>query len=151
MRMSDWSSDVCSADRIATLAIDDYARAAPLASGGAEAAARHAAHQLSGDMGTLQLVFAVLSYNAPLGVLAIVVALVIGYGIGIGAPLLFMTLGLVMGLFAVGYTALSRYLPHPGAFYSYITVGLGRPPGLGLSFVAMVSYTAAMVGLPILH
>src|SRR3546814_17171724 len=116
---------------ISTLAIDDYALAAPLASGGAEAAARHAAHQLSGDMGTLQLVCAVLSSTAPLGVLALVVALVIGYVIGIGAPLLFMTLGLVMGLFAGGYTAKSRYLPNPGAHDRYITARPGRPLGHG--------------------
>ncbi|MRW88510.1 amino acid permease [Duganella sp. FT80W] len=110
-------------------------------------AAPHVDRKLAGDMGTLQLVFAVLSYNAPLGVLATVVALVIGYGIGLGAPLLFIVLGLLMALFAVGYTAMSRHLPNPGAFYSYITAGLGRPLGLGGSFVAMLSYTLAMISM----
>lgn len=106
----------------------------------------HTNHRLAGDMGTLQLIFAVLSYNAPLGVMAIIVPLVIGFGIGIGAPLLFILLGLLMALFAVGYTVMSQRLPNPGAFYSYITAGLGRPLGLGASFVAMLSYTMAMIG-----
>lgn len=114
---------------------------------GGEASSRRDGVQLKGNMGTLHLVFSVLSYNAPLAVLAIVVALVIGYGIGVGAPLLFVGLGLVMGLFAVGYTAMSRHLPHPGAFYSYVTAGLGRPIGLGASFVALLSYALVMFSL----
>ncbi|MDN7437350.1 APC family permease [Burkholderia multivorans] len=112
---------------------------------GAAARARQTEYRLHGNMSTLQLGFAVLAYNAPLAVLATVTVLVIGFGIGIGAPLLFIALGLLMGLFAVGYTVMSRHLPHPGAFYSYITAGLGRPLGLGSSFVAMLSYTIAMI------
>ncbi|MDT5018198.1 MAG: hypothetical protein QOD39_4358, partial [Mycobacterium sp.] len=38
---------------------------------------------LQGDMGTLKLVMTVLAFNAPLGVMAATVPLVIGYGSGL--------------------------------------------------------------------
>src|SRR5262249_1490580 len=48
--------------------------------------------------------------------------------------------------FAVGYTTMTRYLPNPGAFYAYITAGLGRRAGLGSSFLAMYGYVTMAVG-----
>jgi amino acid transporter len=41
---------------------------------------------------------------------------------------------------------MSRRLPNPGAFYAYITAGLGRPLGLGAAFVALASYLFILIG-----
>ncbi|HEV7184168.1 MAG TPA: APC family permease [Leifsonia sp.] len=102
--------------------------------------------RLSGHMGVLDIVFSVLAFNAPMSVFVGFITVIIGFGNGIGAPLVFIATGVLMLLFAVGFTTMSRDLPNPGAFYAYITAGLGRPVGLGSAFVALVSYLFILVG-----
>lgn len=101
---------------------------------------------LQGNMGTAQLVLTVLAFNAPIGIVAGVLPLVVGYGTGVGTPLLFLGLGLIMAIFAVGYTLMARKITRAGAFYSFVTSGLGRPLGLAASFVALLSYICGMAG-----
>lgn len=97
-------------------------------------------------MGVFDIVFSVLAFNAPMSVFVGFITVIIGFGNGIGAPLVFVATGFLMLLFAVGFTTMSRDLPNPGAFYAYITAGLGRPIGLGGSFVALVSYVFILIG-----
>ena len=97
---------------------------------------------LRGNLGVGGLVLTVLAFNAPLAVQAGYVPVVVGYGNGLGAPATYAAVGLLLVVFAVGLTAMARYMKSPGAFYSYITAGLGRPPGLGAAFVAFTGYTA---------
>jgi amino acid transporter len=52
-----------------------------------------------------------------------------------------------LALFTVGYAAMSRHVWNAGAFYAYISVGLGRLWGVAASFVALFSYSALQVGL----
>ncbi|MFD1745069.1 APC family permease [Rhizobium helianthi] len=88
----------------------------------------------------------VVAFAAPLASVVGVLPLVIQFG-GAGAPIAFaVAMGLLL-LFSVGYTAMSRYLPNPGAFYAYITAGLGQPLGLAASFTAILGYL--MIGLGI--
>ncbi len=101
---------------------------------------------LRGRMGTVQLVLTVLAMASPLGAVAGVVPLVIAVGTGVGAAMTYVLVGLLLLLFAVGFTALSRALPRAGAFYTFVSAGLGRPPGLGAGFVALVGYLAQLVG-----
>jgi amino acid transporter len=91
-------------------------------------------------MTTFDIVFTVLAFNAPLSVFAGYLTVIIGYANGLGVPLTFLAAGLVVLIFAVGFTAMSRHLPNPGAFYAYVTAGLGRPLGLGAAFLALISY-----------
>ncbi|WP_218025829.1 APC family permease [Nocardia miyunensis] len=95
---------------------------------------------LTGSMTTFDLVFTVLAFNAPLSVFAGYLTVVIGYANGLGAPMTYLAAGLVILVFAVGFTAMSRHLPNPGAFYAYVTAGLGRSTGLGAAFVALICY-----------
>ncbi|WP_330255754.1 APC family permease [Nocardia sp. NBC_00565] len=96
--------------------------------------------ELKGAMTTFDIVFTVLAFNAPLAVFAGYLTVIIGYANGLGAPLTLLAAGLVVLVFAVGFTAMSRHLPNPGAFYAYITAGLGRPMGLGAAFLALICY-----------
>jgi amino acid transporter len=64
-----------------------------------------------------------------------------------GVPLSFLILGVGLGLFSVGYAAMSRHVANAGAFYSYLANGLGRESAVGGAFVALVSYNAIQVGL----
>lgn len=91
-------------------------------------------------MSTFDIVFTVLAFNAPLSVFAGYLTVVIGYANGLGAPMTYFLAGAVVLVFAVGFTTMSKHLPNPGAFYAYITAGLGRPLGLGAAFLALASY-----------
>ena len=51
----------------------------------------------------------------------------------------------MLGLFSVGYTAISRHLTNSGAFYAYITAGLGRRLGVGAGYVALISYSSSVI------
>lgn len=101
---------------------------------------------LKGHMGVSDIVFTVLAFNAPLSVFIGFITVIIGYGNGLGAPVTFIGAGILMLLFAAGFTTMARFLPNPGAFYAFVSAGLGRPAGLGTAFVALVSYFFILIG-----
>lgn len=93
---------------------------------------------LKGNMGTSHLLFTVLAFTGPLGVIFGFLSYNLSFGIGV--PIAFVVVTGFMLLFSVGFTNMSRRIPRPGAFYTYITMGLGRPIGLGASFLALSTY-----------
>ncbi|MEV7607312.1 APC family permease [Paenarthrobacter sp. NPDC089322] len=99
---------------------------------------RSSMYQLRGRMGTTGLLFTVLAFTAPLGVVFGFVSVNISFGIGV--PIAFVAVAILMALFAMGFTGMTKAIPRPGAFYTYIREGLGRPFGLGGSFLALVTY-----------
>lgn len=103
------------------------------------------ASHLKGKIGVVELVLTVLAFSAPIVVVSAFIPLVIGYG-GSAAPMAFVVAMVLLLLFAVGFTTATRYLPNPGAFYAYITAGLGRTVGLGSSFLAIAGYFLMAVG-----
>ena len=93
------------------------------------------------------LVFFIVAASAPLTAVAggqAATYLVTGNK---GIPFLFIPLAIILGIFAVGYAAMSRHVADAGAFYTYVTRGLGRIPGVGTAFVALVSYNAMQFGI----
>ncbi|MFI5494503.1 APC family permease [Actinoplanes sp. NPDC051859] len=62
-------------------------------------------------------------------------------------PMLFLAVGAVLLIFLVGCAAMIRRLPGPGALYTFVAHGLGRPLGVGAACLALVSYNAAQIGL----
>jgi amino acid transporter len=100
---------------------------------------------LKGHIGVFELVFISLGSSAPLASVVGFLAFAIVFA-GIGAPgLIALVMALVL-VFSVGYTAMARYLPNPGAFYAFITAGLGRAAGLGGALLAVYFYFLATVG-----
>ncbi|MGA4847089.1 APC family permease [Streptomyces sp. G5(2025)] len=99
-----------------------------------------------GAVGTGDLVFFVVAAAAPLTVMAGVAPLAIGMA-GRAAPLGYLLSGLLLIVFAAGFTAMSRFVRNAGAFYAYVGRGLGRPMGAGAAYVALFSYNAIEVGL----
>ena len=79
-------------------------------------------------LGARGIVFLVVAAAAPLTVMAGVAPLAILVG-GIGAPAAYLGAGAVLLIFAVGFMAMTKHTGGAGAFYSYITLGLGRPAG----------------------
>jgi amino acid transporter len=99
---------------------------------------------LQGRIGVLELMLTVLAFSAPLTVVAAFAVFVLSYNRS--APIAFAVAIVLLLLFSVGYTTMTRYLPNPGAFYAYITAGLGKHAGLGSSFLAMFGYVTMAVG-----
>lgn len=97
------------------------------------------------SLGVTDIVFFVIAAAAPLTVMAGIAPLAIVFG-GIGAPVAYLTAGVVLCLFAVGFTAMTPYIRNAGAFYAYVSRGLGRPAGVGAALLAVFSYNSLQIG-----
>lgn len=106
---------------------------------------RTSGRKLTGKIGAVALILSVLAFNGPLGTSVGFVPVVIGFGNGLGAPVAYIIVAALLLFFTVGFTTMGRKLPRPGAFYAYITAGLGRPTGLGASYLAVLAYVVVLV------
>lgn len=107
----------------------------------------HASSELRGHLRTADLVFAALALAGPLAATTGYTTLLIAFGSGLGTPWTFLGVMAVLLLFALAYGAMTRNVDRPGAFYSYITAGLGRHVGLGSSFIILASYVTIGISL----
>jgi amino acid transporter len=64
-----------------------------------------------------------------------------------GIAFAFVVMALVLGLFVPGYVAMSRHITNAGAFYAFISRGLGKPLGVAAALVALLAYSFLQVGL----
>ena len=99
-----------------------------------------------GTLGVADIAFFVISAAAPLMILAGVAPYAILVG-GVGAPSAYLIAGIVLTVFAVGFTTMSRHVTDAGAFYAYVTKGLGRPAGVSAAVLALMSYNAVQIGM----
>ena len=102
---------------------------------------------LTGHLGTGSVVFMVIAAAAPLTVIAGNVPLSVGLGNGAGAPVGFLIAAAVLLLFAVGFVNMTPHVREAGAFFSYVTEGLGKRLGMGIAVVALIAYTAIQLGV----
>jgi amino acid transporter len=98
-------------------------------------------------LGVPSVVFFVMSAAAPLTVVAGVVTTGYAQTQVLGIPFGFITIAVTLGIFSVGYVAMSRQITNAGAFYTYVSNGLGRPLGVGAAWMALLSYNALQIGL----
>lgn len=99
---------------------------------------------LKKSLGVTQIVFSVLAWAAPLLVVAGQMPTMVAYsqnGIVLGYCIPFA----VVLFFSVGYVAITKYVDRPGAFYAYITAGLGKKAGLGGAFIAVFGYAILLI------
>ncbi len=100
-------------------------------------------------LGSPSIVFMVLAAAAPLTAAAGVLPLSFLFSDNFAAPVYFVVATVLMLLFAVGYTALSKYVPNAGAFYAYIAAGLGRIPGNAAAMLALGAYSLTVIALAV--
>ncbi|MFF2851777.1 APC family permease [Streptomyces sp. NPDC058001] len=98
-------------------------------------------------LGTAGLLLSVLAATGPLMVVAGVMPTTFGVMGIVGQPLIFVILGVVLALFSFGYAEMSRHVHNAGAFYAYISRGLGGTAGAGAALVALVAYSALHIGI----
>lgn len=87
----------------------------------------------------------VITTNGPLTSMGGGVPASISLGNGIGLPGSYVIVCVAYLLFAVGFCAMSPHVKNGGAFYAYITKGLGTIPGVGGACIAVLSYVAVLL------
>ncbi|GIE99478.1 amino acid permease [Paractinoplanes rishiriensis] len=60
----------------------------------------------------------------------------------LGVPIAIIAVATILMIFVVGYLAMARHIPNAGAFYAYVAHGIGRPFGVGTSWLALATYNA---------
>ena len=96
-------------------------------------------------LGAPALVFTALAAVAPLAACAANIPLAIGHGNGLAAPADFVLVGAILLLFSAGFTAMGEHMANAGAFYAYVSVGLGRRAGMAAGYVAVAAYNVLTV------
>ena len=88
-------------------------------------------------LGLSSLVFFVVAAASPLTGVVGGLPVAIFTGNGGGIPVIYIVACLILMLFSVGYLTMSRYVTDAGAFYTYITKGLGENAGAAASVLAL--------------
>ncbi|MGO0060078.1 APC family permease [Brevibacillus fluminis] len=101
----------------------------------------------SGVLGVPQLIFLVISAVGPITTLFGNLILILQFGNGVGEPGIYLLAMVVWLLFSVGFTAMARHIRNTGAFYAYISQGIGRPLGVSASYLSLLSYITIQVAL----
>jgi amino acid transporter len=96
-------------------------------------------------LGVPSVVFFVMSAAAPLTVVAGLVPTGLAVTGLTGVSIAFLAVAVVLAIFSVGYVAMARHIANAGAFYAYISRGIGRPIGVGAAWVALVAYNAFQI------
>ncbi|WP_082171274.1 APC family permease [Micromonospora sp. RV43] len=64
-----------------------------------------------------------------------------------GIPVAYLAVAAVLAVFSIGFVAMSRHIVNAGAFYTYVSHGLGKPLGVAAAFLAIGAYNAMQIGL----
>ncbi|MGY4711543.1 APC family permease [Mycolicibacterium sp. CBM1] len=104
-------------------------------------------HLRRNTLGTLGVAFFVISAAAPLTAMAGGAPVAMLLGNGTGLPGAYALTAIVLLVFAIGFTTMSRHHTSTGAFYSFITRGLRQHVGGASAFIALIGYNTMQIGL----
>lgn len=102
---------------------------------------------LSGGLGVTTVIVMVIAAAAPLTTVGAVAPNAFIAGNGAAYPIMYVIAALLLFLFAVGFNAMNRYVTEAGAFYSYVTLGLGRGAGVSAAYLALLTYTCVQMAV----
>lgn len=91
-------------------------------------------------VGTLAVIFMAVATAAPITAMVGNVPIAVGFGNGSHAPAGYLVATIVLGLFAIGYATMAKHITTTGAFYGYISHGLGRVMGLASGVIITMAY-----------
>jgi len=103
-----------------------------------------------GAIGLMAVLFMAVANAAPITAMTGNVPIAVGYGNGIGAPAGFLVATIVLTLFTVGFVSMARYITTAGAFYGFITHGLGQVWGMAsgaLATMAYIVFEGSLIGI----
>jgi amino acid transporter len=111
---------------------------------------RHPHALKAGAIGLFGVLFIAVANAAPITAMTGNTPIAIGYGNGIGAPAGFLVATVVLTLFTIGFVEMAKHVTTAGAFYGFITHGLGQVWGMaagGLATMAYVVFEGSLIGI----
>ena len=110
----------------------------------------HTSGQLAGGvLGLPSVLFCIVTGAAPLAAMLFNVP-VATLGGGYASPAAFIVATVALTIFSVGYIEMARRVTSAGGFYTFVSRGLGRVPGLGSGLLIAVCYivfSSAVLGV----
>jgi amino acid transporter len=91
-------------------------------------------------VGTLGVIFMAVATAAPITAMVGNVPIAVGFGNGSHAPAGYLVATIVLGLFAIGYATMAKHITATGAFYGYISHGLGKVVGFASGVIITMAY-----------
>lgn len=101
----------------------------------------------SNSIGLSHIVFFVVAAAAPMTAVVGATPPAFAFGNGAGVPGAFILAGILYLLFSVGFTAMTRHVSGAGAFYAYISRGIGSAAGISGALIALLAYFAIQLGI----
>ena len=101
-------------------------------------------------VGLVGVIFMAVATAAPITAMVGNVPIAVGFGNGAYAPAGYLVATVVLSLFALGYSAMAKHITATGAFYGFISFGLGRVVGMAagaLTTLAYVVFEASLIGI----
>ncbi|MFI6034250.1 APC family permease [Streptomyces sp. NPDC051315] len=101
-------------------------------------------------VGLLGVVFMAVATAAPITAMTGNVPFMVSSGNGVGAPASYLVAMVVLAIFSVGFTSMAQHITSTGAFYGFISYGLGRSVGLASGLLATFAYVVfepALIGI----
>jgi len=103
----------------------------------------------AGAVGLFGVLFMVVANAAPITAMSFNVPIAVGYGNGIGASGGFLFATIVLTIFTIGFVSMAKHITTAGAFYGFISHGLGQIWGMASGLIATVAYVifeASLIG-----
>jgi amino acid transporter len=107
----------------------------------------HEATRRESGLSTWKIVLLVIAATTPMAAMVGTVPYGFAVGTGAGMPFMYVLAGLIMLCFISGYAAMSHKIVDTGALYTYIRAALGRIPGAGAAYLAVLSYVTFTIGV----
>ncbi|MGX9790633.1 APC family permease [Mycobacterium sp. MMS18-G62] len=105
-----------------------------------ESTAAPSAGLKKGAIGIVAVIFMAVANAAPITAMTGNVPIAVGFGNGLGAPAGFLFATIALTLFALGYVAMAKHITTTGAFYGFISHGLGQIWGMASGLLATFAY-----------
>ena len=103
-----------------------------------------------GAVGIVAVLFMALANAAPITAMTGNVPIAVGFGNGVDAPAGFLVATVVLTIFTVGFVSMARHITATGAFYGFISHGLGQIWGMAAGMLATMAYVVfegSLVGI----
>ncbi len=93
-----------------------------------------------GAIGLAGVLFMSLANAAPITAMTGNVPIAVAYGNGVFAPAGYALATIVLTLFTIGFVAMARHVTTAGAFYGFVSQGLGQIWGMATGLLATMAY-----------
>lgn len=103
----------------------------------------------AGAVGLIGVLFMAVANAAPITAMSFNVPIAVGYGNGIGVSGGYLFATIVLTIFTIGFVAMAKHITTAGAFYGFISHGLGQVMGMASGLIAAVAYIifeASLIG-----